>query len=469
MFWAYRWAAICFIVGMTAFGAAGAGPAREGWVTVTPRENDQILANPGMGWETFHETRKTDKNLPEWIPSTVHYARWGWGRLEPEAGRIDFAFLDGVLKESREAGQRLALRVMCCSPETGRPYHPRWLKAVGGREIECDYQGAGPLLIPDLDDPTVLARHLDFIARLGERYDGHADLDHVDVGSIGWWGEWHMSGTKRAVLPRVETREKVVDAYVRAFRHTRLLVTLDEQEPLRGAIGRGAGWRADCLGDFGMFAKDWSHMQDGYPGWIRALGVEKTWQTAPVAFEACGDVRTWMRRGGSLRQTFNYALALHASLFNNKSVPLPAGDEARAEIERFLRRLGYRIVPVRVSHPTAVRAGTSLELEAQWLNAGSAPCYRPYRVAYRLSRAGGPSGVFVTGLTVDQLMPGSVELFTPGFFKSVPDLPRGTAISVTEQLRIPRDTPAGVYRMSVAVVGSAAADPPAPAPIRWPI
>ena len=82
------------------------------WVQVVPKETDEILANPGMGWETFHRTAASDKNLPPWIPSTVHYARWGWGELEPTKGHIDYAFLDGVLKESRVSGQTLAFRAM---------------------------------------------------------------------------------------------------------------------------------------------------------------------------------------------------------------------------------------------------------------------------------------------------------------------------------------------------------------------
>ena len=49
------------------------------WVRIEPKETDEILANPGMGWETFHRTAGDDKNHPAWIPSTVHYARWGWG------------------------------------------------------------------------------------------------------------------------------------------------------------------------------------------------------------------------------------------------------------------------------------------------------------------------------------------------------------------------------------------------------
>jgi hypothetical protein len=89
--------------------------ASEALVTVTPEPTDEILANPGMGWETFHRTSRQDRNLPSWIPSTVQYVRWGWGELEPRPGQIDSALLDRVLKDSHDSGQKLAFRVMCCS------------------------------------------------------------------------------------------------------------------------------------------------------------------------------------------------------------------------------------------------------------------------------------------------------------------------------------------------------------------
>ncbi len=88
------------------------------WVRIVPNETNEILANPGIGWETFHRTADNDKNLPTWIPSTIHHARWGWGTPEPKKGKIDYDFLDGVLKETWESGQQLAFRVMCCSTAT---------------------------------------------------------------------------------------------------------------------------------------------------------------------------------------------------------------------------------------------------------------------------------------------------------------------------------------------------------------
>jgi hypothetical protein len=121
-------------------------------------------------------------------------AEGGWRIQEPAKGKIDYDFLDVVLKETRETGQKLAFRVMCCSPYKRRPYHPEWLKEIRGGTLDADHHGVTDRPIPDMDDPIILDCHLDFIKRLGERYDGRLDIDRLDLGSIGWWGEWHLSG-----------------------------------------------------------------------------------------------------------------------------------------------------------------------------------------------------------------------------------------------------------------------------------
>ena len=116
-------------------------------VVVTPEETDEILANPGMGWETFHRTSKQDKSLPSWIPSTVHYARWGWGELEPQPGKLNTEFLG----QGAEGNPRLG-------PEVGVPGHvlldlqgpslPSEM-AQGGRRQGIDGRLRGPRPVPD--------------------------------------------------------------------------------------------------------------------------------------------------------------------------------------------------------------------------------------------------------------------------------------------------------------------------------
>lgn len=434
------------------FVSQAAGQEEKRIVRVVPVETDEILANPGMGWQTFHRTSKQDKNLPSWIPSTVHYACWGWRELEPQPGKIDDAFLDKVLKESHDSGQKLAFRVMCCSTSGGEPYHPAWLKDLGGRELQSDQGWWKIYPIPDMDDPVVLGRHLDLVKRLGQRYDGHPDMDHVDLGSVGWWGEWHLSDSKNCKLPTPENRKKIVDAYLSAFRRTPLLMLVNGGECLTYATRCGTGWRADSLGEMG-FLKKWSHMKSGYPTWIKEAGVQEAWKTAPVAWETGGDMRHWVAVGWSLRYILNYALALHGSYINNKSAPLPSGDNVRPEIERFLRRLGYRLVLKELTHPAQVRSGDKVELGMKWQNVGSAPCYKPYRMAYRLTSQGGQQRVFVSNVTVNKWLPGSVELFTEEFFRQPADLPPGDVAEVRDAIRLPGDLAPGKYTVSIAVVG----------------
>ncbi len=450
-------AAVCFALVLTAWGRPAA--AGVDVVRVVPEETDELLANPGMGWQTFHHTRDQDRNLPDWIPSTVHYARWGWGQIEPRPGEIDHAFLDRVLEQTRTAGQRLAFRVMCCSTSPGRPYHPDWLDDVGGRIIIADYDNQKELPIPDLDDPEVLARHLDFIGRLGARYDGHPDIDHVDLGTVGWWGEWHMSSSTIARMPTVENRRQIIDAYAKAFTKTPLVMLIGDSESLAYAAERGAGWRADCLGDMGGFSKTWCHMCDAYPQLVRKAGVADAWKTAPVAWETCWDMRRWVSEGWSLRYIFNYALAMHGSYINNKSAPLPAGENVRQEIERFLRRLGYRLVLRELSHPKQARPGDSVTLAMKWQNTGSAPCYRPYRLAYRLLDEQGRSRVLLGNVTVEKWMPGTVDIFDEGFLEEPPDLPPGEIVNVSDRVTLPPDLYAGEYSLAIAIVGERSTDP----------
>jgi hypothetical protein len=431
----------------------------DGFVTVAPKETDEILANPGMGWETFHHTAKQDKNLPSWIPSTVHYARWGWGTLEPEKGKIDYDFLDGVLRESREAGQTLAFRAMCCSTSPRRPYHPEWLQGTTGAVVMTRY-GDGPQLeVPVLDNPEVLAAHLDFIKRLGARYDGHRDIDHIDLGTVGWWGEWHMSRSSNAPMPKPETQKKIVDAYLAAFQKTPLVMLIGGGEMLKHATQHGTGWRADCLGDMGGFSKAWCHMRMAYPQRLPEADAMNAWKTAPVAWETCWDMRKWVEEGWPLRFIFNYALALHGSVINNKSAPLPEGENIRPEVERFLRRLGYRLVLKELRHPKQAEPGEAIKLAMKWQNTGSAPCYRPYRLAYRLTDAEGAHRTVIGNVTVDRWLPGEIELFTEEFFKQPPDLPPGEVVTVADAMRLPDDLPSGTYNLSIAVVGEDNTEP----------
>ena len=95
----------------------------------------------------------------------------------------------------------------------------------------------------------------------------------------------------------------------------------------------------------------------------------------------------------------------------------------------------------------------------KWQNTGSAPCYRPYRLAYRLTDSDGDHRTFVGGVTVDKWLPGSIELFTEEFFKEPGDLPPGEVVDVVDSIRLSDDLSPGSYKLSIGVVGEKGTEP----------
>lgn len=345
-----------------------------------PRETDELLCNPYMGWQTFHRFADEDENL-EGLPSSVAYFRFRWSELEPRDGEINFSLFEELLERAREAGQRLAFRVMCAGTDPRNPpYSPEWLGEKGVEFYEYTRQGSGRFYVPDMDSTIFQDHHFRFLKVLGERFDDHPDLDLVDIGTVGLWGEWHMSGTE-VDMPCSETCPKIIDCYREAFPKSlkaMLIGAVNIDLPGQGDAHRyglesGAGWRADCLGDLDGFSKTWNHMTNCYPQAVKNTGAEGAWKSAPVAFESCWDMRKWVVEGWDVRYIFDYALSYHASYINNKSAPIP--NSTRSEVERFLQKLGYRLVLRRIEAPDIVNPGAETRINMLWENVGVAPPY----------------------------------------------------------------------------------------------
>ncbi|HEX30183.1 TPA: DUF4832 domain-containing protein, partial [Candidatus Poribacteria bacterium] len=346
-----------------------------------------------------------------------------------------FDRFDHLFKRAREAGQKLAFRIMCAGTSKDYMYVPRWLREKGCRGFEYRYRGTGPEhWVPDMDDPIFQEAHFRLIEELGRRYDGHPDLDLVDIGSIGLWGEWHMSNTG-VEMPSLKTRLAIIDAYCKAFPKTPKVMLIGDTEGMRHAIGRGCGWRADCLGDMGGFSRTWNHMECFYPQQIRRTGAEDAWEKAPVAFESCWDMRKWKEEGWDIRYIFDYALNYHLSYLNNKSAPIP--DGTRDEVERLIRKMGYRLVLRQLEHEVKAISGSVVTIHMIWENVGVAPPYRDYLLAFRLT--GENEFVFVSDTSIKGWLPGEIE--------------------IAEELKLPEDLKPGRYEFALGLLDPLTREP----------
>jgi len=399
-------------------------------VTVTPGDNGELLANPNRGWETFHKSAAQDENLGE-IPSTVRYDRYPWRPFETGQAEYDWSTLDTALREARAAGQTLAFRITTAG--TGRPKseYPDYLEELGCKIHSYSIYGGEPNRCPDFNDPVFIENHTRFIRALGERYNGRHGISHVDIGSIGLWGEWHM-GRADVPMPTEENAKKIIDAYHEAFPDTPVVMQLDWIPGMKHARDLGMGWRVDCWGDMGGFSEDWSHMDDMYPRNIEHTGVEELWKRAPVALETCWDMRRWHREGWDVDRIFKWALDQHATFINNKSEPVP--EDLLPKIRHWLPKVGYRFVVEKAAFPATAEPGGALAVEIDWKNAGVAPPYCDFHPAVALAGADGKVvwSHAVTSENAREWLPGE----------------HSTNVEAT----LPEDLEAGGYDLLVALV-----------------
>jgi len=288
-------------------------------ITVRFKETDEVLTNPGIGFMTFGQfngdnsksngdngrinvdiSKKDGSSFNgkleniDYPMTSIAYFRLDWRVLEPEMGKYNWSLIDQVLKTAHERRQTLLLRI---APYAGGPERdvPDWYRAmVGGPDL---WPGQAKWRV-DANDPRYAEYFGKFITALGKRYDGHPDLEAVDLAIVGFWGE----GAGSTMLAQ-ETMETLVNAYTDNFRKTPLIMLLGDKKTNKYGLSRAnVGWRVDCLGDVG-FPHDYPVKHKGNPGWaimensipqgIINTGMKVTWEKAPVSLEICHNLKQW--------------------------------------------------------------------------------------------------------------------------------------------------------------------------------
>ena len=424
----------------------------EGLLTIRPVEIDDVLTNPGMGLMTFQRFNGDDLNegsgWTEGFPidyqefdgdltnedhpaTTIAYWRIYWRFLEPAQGQFRWDMLDKALETARSRGQTLLLRIAPYGTDDKRDV-PDWYRAMVGSKKEWTYNSPVNGWVVDPEDPRYVQHFGGFIRALGDRYDGHPDLEAVDLSIVGAWGE----GAGSELLSRT-AREGLVNAYTDVFKKTPLIALLMDEKTNKYANSQiPVGWRVDCIGDLGFWADEqngWTHMYHFYPQAIINYGVQDDWKTSPLSFEICGTFRSWKEKQGYDRDDVQYifgeTLKWHMSSFNAKSSPVP--PEWKDLVDDWLKKMGYRFVLRNFTYPQEVQINSKLPVKSWWENKGVAPCYKDFTLAIRL-KSDTYQVVLPTNADVKQWLPGD----------NVYD----------EDLFIPGDMPAGSYAVEVAIV-----------------
>ena len=400
-------------------------------------DSGELLKNPGKGFMAFQVNTRgglIEQNYLNYPDASITYFRVYWRYLEPEQGQYRWDLIDRALKTARERGQTVMIAVVSygSSGLRGNSDVPEWYRDMVGDRTEWAHNHPTHAWLVDAEDPRYVEYFGGFIRKLAERYDGHPDVEAVDTRIVGAWGE----GAGSSILTQ-PTREALINAYTDSFKKTPLIMLLtDEKTNKYGLSQADVGWRVDCMGDLGFWAEDqdgWRHMYDYYPQAIINFGMEDTWKKGHVSLEICGTFNTWKEREGytmeEVAYIFEQGLKWRMSSFNAKSAPVP--EEWQPMVDEWIKQMGYRFVPRRISYPREVAAGGKLDFTTWWENKGVAPIYRQFPLAFRLRNVQS-STVLLTDVDIRDWMPGD-NLYDDAVF-------------------IPHDTPPGEYELEMALV-----------------
>ena len=367
-------------------------------VIVRPKEIDDVLTNPGIGFTTLQRfngdslnegTKWTEGHPIVYQPfngklavkdqpmTTIAYFRVYWRFVEPEMGKYNWDMLDKAVNTAAERGQTLMLRIAPYGTQGKADDVPDWYRALVGDESSKHMMAKWRT---DPENPLYIDHWTKLIREVGKRYDGSPHIELVDISIVGAWGEGE--GTEKLADKTMRT---LIDSYIDSFPNTLLVAQETDRRTNQYILSRrpNVGWRGDCLGDMRCVnGARWCHMFDEYPEHIVEYGIDHVWQKAPVALEACWVMQHWKEQGWDVNYIIDQSLKWHISSFNNKSSAVP--EEWWPEVNQWLKKMGYRYVLRKFTYPSVVSQNGRLEFTSWWENKGVAPCYKKFPLALRL-------------------------------------------------------------------------------------
>ena len=386
------------------------------------QESDEILANPFKGFVPWIGSENTA------YPTQLQYGNFTWKDLEPSPGVFNKARFEKDWGNITQTGRRVGFRVNACEPgERGHIDIPQWLADQGvplrAYAIDGSYG-----LAPDWNDPRFLLAHHDFLMALGARYDADPRVAWIDIGSYGFWGEWHVY-LNDSLAASQATRQAILEDYFTAFPTKPKVIAFDDDFATQYVTSRGGGIRNDCLGT--------SDSNDWYLTSLNGIDPglnDRVWKTAIISGEFCGSDQGALQ-GTTNRFDLNYQFIqkTHWSFIGPAGGDLePLDANHRKNLDRLYKKLGYRFVLHKAEFNASVKRGEKWVLQMQVENVGVAPFYFDWPlVIYLIDDAG--------IVAVQTILPEDIRGWLPGLN------------SFTASIPIAVDLTVGVYHVGIAI------------------
>ncbi|MDX2064529.1 MAG: DUF4832 domain-containing protein [Fimbriimonadaceae bacterium] len=351
------------------------------------------LDNPLKGWAPYAFNGQAYA-----LPHTMAFHYVSWRELEPAEGDYQFTKFERRWETEGSRGRHVILRLYMDYPNQPNAL-PTYLIDQGVKQTRYVTKEVGNGYSPDYRDPRLLAALEKLIAKMGVRYNRDPRVAFLQLGTLGFWGEWH-TWPRESLFAPPEVQRRVINAYRRAFPNKHIMARYPGGEL---APMNWLGFHDD------MFPEDTDppagtrSLESTFLPMMRKSGLAQRWRTAPIGGEMVP--RAAKRFLGPEWETTKRALELaHFSWvgpYGPSMETLSATERTRAEW--MVRRMGYNFV---LNTADFARNPDHLLVQLRGTNTGVAPFYYrwPVRLAYIKDR--GLGRVFESNVDIRTWQPG---------------------------------------------------------------
>ncbi|GAA5040312.1 hypothetical protein HNP84_007521 [Thermocatellispora tengchongensis] len=396
-------AVLALALALTAVTAAGVPASATPTSTWTPLTYQQAPAdNPLKGFMPYAGSYQTFPHSMEWFYLPLRDLMTG-------PATFDWVPLERRLNAIARRGHHAVFRVYLDYPAkpTGIP---QFLLDQGlATHSYPDHGNNGLSVSPDYEDPRLVAALDRFIGALGRRYDGDPRIGFIQVGLVGFWGEWHTwpydGGTRPENWMASEATQAVVlNRFESAFKRTRLLVRYPS------ALNKDLhmGYHDDSMAFETLPPTPWHFVQR-----LIDNGVTEKWRAEPIGGELRPEVQSCIFDAPvSCAQYEDYDESVtrsHASFLLNQA-PFEGGGFTGDEWFRAVagaRSLGYELTVTEAALPAAPARGNAT-VGVRIANRGLAPFYYDWKAELAaVDSAGRVAKRWTVPWTITGIQPGA--------------------------------------------------------------
>jgi len=282
--------------------------------------------------------------------------------------------LEPYLVQAEERGHHAVLRVFVDYPT--RPSGlPDYLDGVVSCSIYTEHGGG---CSPDYEHPALQEAMFGLISALGDRYDGDPRLGFIQVGLLGFWGEWH-TWPHGDWFPSEATQDAILEAYEDAFSVTRLQL----RYPVSTSVERRIGFHDDSFAHSTLGDVEWFFLPR-----MEAAGAADRWQSVPIGGELRPELQGSVYRDdyvlGEYAQDIDECIdQTHATYllnyyaFNGAGYGYTGEERERAEESALAMGYTFELVGARLEASGLMDGEVDIHLEVDIAQTGVAPFYYP--------------------------------------------------------------------------------------------